>query len=301
MMLICGTIPTKGLPLTIGPVSIDGDYLVVNRQRFSCTQGTGAMITSALVATQFLKVEPPHALVIGDIGGISDEGTRNLFKYLIDNVCSLSPEVLALHYCLPIMPVMKDLCKVIDACPKRPFMIADAGAMYAAKGAGLSSKFDMYTPDVTEMGFLADPEAAHPAYAQRHLFDCEPEKVPDLIAAAYRDNNAAKTLVVKGKIDHVAQAGKVVAVIDGPDVPALEAIGGTGDTITGLVTAFIFAGFDPTTAAIIATKANRMAGQLAGATPATKVKKIIDQFPNVFSQYLEQWKSEASEPAQSQI
>src|ERR1035437_3625304 len=177
MLLICGTIPTKGLPLTIGPVSLDGDSLVVNRQRFSCTQGTGAMITAALVASQYLNVASPYALVIGDIGGISDEGTRQLFKHLIEKVCSLAPEVLALHYCLPIMPLMRDLCKAIDKCPKRPYMIADAGAMYAAKGAGLARQFDMFTPDMTEMGFLADPEATHPAYAARHLFDSGPEKV----------------------------------------------------------------------------------------------------------------------------
>jgi hypothetical protein len=293
MLLICGTIPSKGLPLTTGPVDLDGDSLVVNRQRFSCTQGTGAMITAALVTTRYLNVEPPHALVIGDIGGISDEGTRQLFKYLIDNVCSAAPDVLALHYCLPIMPLMRKLCEAIEKCAKRPYMIADAGALYAAKGAGLARQFDMFTPDTTEMGFLADPEATHPAYAARHLFDCEPEKIPELISMAYRDNNAAKTLVVKGKVDFIARDGNIVASITEPDVPPLEAIGGTGDTITGLVSAFVHSGFDPLVAGIVAAKANRMAGQFAQATPATKVRKIIDQFPVVFDRYMEQWKMEA--------
>ena len=298
MLLICGTIPTKGLPLTTGPVSLEGDNLVVNRQRFSCTQGTGAMITAALVTTKYLNVEPPHALVIGDIGGISDEGTRALFKYLIDKVCSQEPEVLALHYCLPIMTLMRDLCQAIDKCARRPYMIADAGAMYAAKGAGLARQFDMFTPDVTEMGFLADPEATHPAYAARHLFDCEPAKIPELISLAYRDNDAAKTLIVKGKVDFIAYDGNIIASIDGPDVPPLEAIGGTGDTITGMASAFVYAGYDPQVAGIVAAKTNRVAGQFAQATPATKVRKIIDQFPVVFSQYLDQWKTEALAAAQ---
>ena len=297
MMLICGTIPDKHLPLTIGPVSLEGDNLVVNHKKFSCTQGTGALITAALVTTKFLNVEPPHALIIGDIGGISDEGTRKIFKYLIDEICGLAPEVLVLHYCLPIMPLMRDLCKAIDNCPKRPFMIADAGAMYAAKGAGLARKFDVFTPDVTEMGFLADPEAAHPAYAARHLFDCEPERIPELISIAYRDNNATKTLIVKGKVDFIAVDGKIVARVDEPNVPALEAIGGTGDTITGIVSALVFAGFHPQVAAIVAAKTNRLAGQLAQADPATKVKIIIDQFQAVFSQNLERWKLEALNPS----
>lgn len=289
MMLIAGTIPSKDLPLTTGQVSLEGEFLVANGRRFACTQGTGALITAALVTTSYLKIAPPHVLVVGDIGGISDKGTRQLYQYLIDNVGGLLPEVLALHYCLPIMPLMEKLCQAIDKCSRRPFMIADAGAMYAAKGAGLAGKFDIFTPDVTEMGFLADPEAAHPAYAARHLFDCEPEKIPELIVAAYKDKNAAKLLVVKGKIDHIAGEGKILARVDAPDIPELEAIGGTGDTITGIVSALVYAGYKPYVAGIVAAKANRMAGKFARATPATKVKQIIDQFPAVFDEYLRQW------------
>ncbi len=285
-MLIVGTIPNKDLPLTVGKVSLEGDFLAVNGRRFACTQGTGALITAALVTTEYLKLEPPHALVIGDIGGISDKGTREIYQYLIDKVCVLLPKVLVLHYCLPIMPLMQKLCQKIDSCSQRPFMIADAGAMYAAKGAGLAQKFDIFTPDVTEMGFLADPEAAHPAYAARHLFDCEPEKIPDLIDIAYKDKNAAKLLLVKGKIDYIAAEGKILARVDEPDVPALEAIGGTGDTVAGIVSALIYADFKPQEAAVVAAKVNRVAGQLARATPATKVKKIIDQFPAILKEYL---------------
>ena len=295
MMLIVGTVPNKDLPLIMGPVSLEGEFLIAAGRRFACTQGTGALITAALVTTNYLKLEPPHVLVIGDIGGISDKGTRELYQYLIDKVAVLLPEVLTLHYSLPIMPLMGKLCQAIDKCSRRPFMIADAGAMYAAKGAGLAREFDIFTPDVTEMGFLADPEAAHPAYAARHLFDCDPEKIPELIAIAYRDKNAAKLLLVKGKTDHIASEGKIMAKVDEPDIPALEAIGGTGDTITGLVSALVYADFKPHTAATVAAKVNRMAGKFAKATPATKVKQIIDQFPAVFKEYLHQWTVETGE------
>ena len=39
-------------------------------------------------------------------------------------------------------------------------------------------------------------------------------------------------------------------------------------------------------AAIIAARANRMAGKLAEATPATKVRQVTAQFPSVFKRHL---------------
>src|SRR3989304_5983153 len=98
MMLIAGTIPNKDLPLTVGQVSLEGEFLLADGRRFACTQGTGALITAALITTNYLKLEPPHVLVVGDIGGISDKGTRELYQYLIDKVGGLLPKVLVLHY-----------------------------------------------------------------------------------------------------------------------------------------------------------------------------------------------------------
>jgi hypothetical protein len=287
MMLIVGTIPDKNLPLTIGQVEMSGDFLVADGQRFPCTQGTSAMISAALETTSYLKLEPPHVLVIGDIG--DGKGTREIYQYLIDNIDELSPEVLTLHYCLPIMALTKKLCQAIENCTQRPLMIADAGAMYAAKGAGLSHEFDIFTPDPTEIAFLADPKATHPAYIAHHLFQCDSDKIPEQIAAAYKNKSAAKLLMVKGKTDYVASDSEIVARITEPDVPILEAIGGTGDTITGLVSALVYAGLKPYEAAIIAAKTNRMAGKLTQPTPATSVKQIIDQFSTVFKENLCQW------------
>ena len=45
-------------------------------------------------------------------------------------------------------------------------------------------------------------------------------------------------MLVKGAIDYIINNAGVVATITEPDVPELEAIGGTGETITGLVAAF---------------------------------------------------------------
>ena len=236
MMLIVGTVPLKDLPLTIGKASAEGDYLVVNGHRIPCTQGTSAMITAALVTTEYLKLEAPQVLVVGDTG--QGKGSCEMYEYLIQNVASLSPQVLALHYCLPDMALTRRLCESVKKCPQRPLMIADAASMYAAKAAGLATSFDIFTPDATEMAFLADPDATHPAYIARHLFDTNVTQTPKLVAAAYQKKNAAKLLLVKGATDYVVRNGEILATISEPNVPALEPIGGTGDTITGLLSAF---------------------------------------------------------------
>jgi hydroxymethylpyrimidine/phosphomethylpyrimidine kinase len=288
MMLLVGAIPDKGFPLIIGEVKAEDGNLEVKKRRFSATQGTGAMISAALVTSNYLKLEAPHVLVAGDIGdGI---GTREIYKYLTENICQISPKILVLHYCQPIMALVKRLCQAIKECMPRPFMIADAGAMYAAKGAGLATDFDILTPDPSEIAFLADPLATHPAYMAEHLFSCEPINIPEQITEAYKNDSAATFLLVKGKIDYVARNGQIIDSIDEPDIPTLEAIGGTGDTITGLVSAFIHAGYKPHQAAVLAARTNRMAGKYAKPTPATKVKDIINQFPAVFEENLEKWK-----------
>ncbi|MCL2707132.1 MAG: sugar kinase [Dehalococcoidia bacterium] len=287
MMLLCGTVPDKNLPVTYGQVRQDDDYLYAGEQRFSRTQGTGAMISAALAITNYFKIDAPYALVAGDIGG--GEGTRDMYKYLIEHIVELSPDQVTLHYSLPIMALLKKLCETIKGCSKRPFMIADAGAMYAAKGAGLSSEFDIFTPDPSEIAFLADPQATHPAYISNYLFASDAEKIPEQIAAAFANKSAAKLLLVKGKTDYVAADGQILSTINEPNVPMLEPIGGTGDTITGLVSALVYAGLEPKDAAVYACRTNRVAGKMLQPTPATKVKEVIEQFPAVAKENYCSW------------
>jgi len=284
MMLIAGTVPAKELPLTLTTARLEGESLVVDGQLIPCTQGTTAAISAALATTSYLERDAPQVLLAGDIG--QGKGSRQIYEYLIEHIAELSPEVLVLHYWLPDMAQTKRLCEAVNKCPRRPLMIADAASMYSAKAAGLASEFDIFTPDATEMAFLADPEVTHPAYINRHLFDTDITQTPRLAEAAYRDNSAARLLLVKGAIDYVINDSNIVATIAEPDIPALEAIGGTGDTITGLVAAFAYAGLELTQAAIIAARANRSAGQLAKVTPATKVRQVIARYPSVFREYL---------------
>ncbi len=279
MMLLAGTVPVDGLPLTRGPVSREGQWLVIDGQRVVCTQGTAAMISAALAVTEYLHMGPPQALIVGDTG--SGKGSREMYEYLVAQASQLSVDTLTLHYCLPDMGQTKRLCAALEKSKRRPVMIADAASMYAAKAAGLANAFDIFTPDASEMSFLADAEATHPAYIARHLFDADISRTPELVEAASRQKSTAKLMVVKGATDYIVSRSKIVAEVCEPDVPALEAIGGTGDTITGMLSALVTGGMAPVEAAVLAARANREAGRLSCVTPATRVWQMIEVFPQV--------------------
>ncbi len=287
MILIAGTLPFKDLPLITGKVEKNEDDLIVDGYHFPCTQGTGALISATLATAQYLGIDPPHALVAGDIG--RGKGSAAIYEHLSKNLSETSPNVLVMHYILPDMVQMRLVCDAADHCEKRPVMVADAASMYAAKAARIAERFDVFTPDLAELGFLADPEATHPAYIADHLFNAQIGHVPDLIQSVYRQKNAPKLILVKGSTDYIIRNGKILETIQVPNVPALEAIGGTGDTITGILAALLDADMELHEAAIIAAKSNRMAGQYADASPSTKISQIIDQFPAVYSDHLCTW------------
>jgi len=277
MLLICGTVPLENIPLINGEAEFSGEQLIVGDHVISCTQGTSALVSAACVTSVYLKSPPPQVVLVGDTG--SGKGSRMLYDYLVNNLPRLSPDVLVLHYILPVMGLMKKVSAAAEKCGKKPIMIADASSMYAAKAAGLAPVFDIFTPDLSEMAFLADPEAIHPAYISRHLFRTEIAQVPQLVTAAYRHKNAAKILLIKGAADYVTENGKIINTLSEPDIPALEAIGGTGDTISGMIGAFINAGYKIADALLSAARANRQAGELARAKPATKIREIVAALP----------------------
>jgi len=288
MMLIAGTVPIADLPLTMGTVRAEGKLLVVDGYRIPRTQGTGALIGAALATTEYLKLESPQVLIAGDTG--RGTGTQKIYQHLIQRIAKLAPRVLALHYCLPNMGLMRRLCEAIDRCPKRPVMIADAGSMYAAKAGRLAREFDIFTPDASELAFLSDRNATHPAYISRHLFNTDIAQTPKLVEEAHKNGGAPEIILAKGSTDYVIRNGEILATIAEPDVPELEAIGGTGDTITGLVAALAYAGLELQEAAIVAARTNRTAGKLAGVSPVSKVGEIIDQFNVVFKAFLQEWR-----------
>lgn len=137
---------------------------------------------------------------------------------------------LTFHYLMPDIAWHNKILWGLEALPRRPLLVADAGFMYAAKMSGYAAHYDLFTPDAGEMAFLADETAPHPFYTRGFLLQ-EEGRIPDLIRAAHAGENAARHLLVKGRTDYVVAAGEILDVIDAPDTPALEPIGGTGDAL----------------------------------------------------------------------
>lgn len=287
MLLIAGTVPEPEFPLVFGKAELQNHRLVVEGRHLPCAQGTTAMVSAACAVTSYLGIDSPHALLAGDIG--SGAGSRQIYQFLITRLNQISPQVLALHYWLPDLELMKTLVTSLRKCLRRPLLVADAASMYTAKAIGAASEFDCFTPDASEIAFLADPEAIHPAYINKHLFETDVAKAPELIRRAYELGSAAKVLLVKGAVDYIGSEGQVVATVEQPDVPELECIGGTGDTITGMVAAFLYAGFEPVLAAVVSARANRVAGKMAGVSPASRVEELINWLPQVFKENLCSW------------
>jgi NAD(P)H-hydrate repair Nnr-like enzyme with NAD(P)H-hydrate dehydratase domain len=114
----------------------------------------------------------------------------------------------------------------------------------------------------------------------------EDNRIPDLIAKAYAHKNAAQYMIVKGKTDYLANREGIQATIEQPSVEVLEAIGETGDTLTGIAAALIAAGRQVTEAAEMAAKINRLAGFYANPNPGTPVRKIIECVPRALEEII---------------
>ena len=147
---------------------------------------------------------------------------------------------------------------------------------------GQAGRYDCFTPDLGELAFLADEQAPHPFYTRGFILH-ESNRADDLIERAYRHDNAAIHLLVKGATDAIVARGRVVDRVDAPSTPAMEAIGGTGDTLTGLLAALCAAGHDLVPAASLAARANRLCGALARPTPASPVSELIAAIPRALA------------------
>ena len=163
-----------------------------------------------------------------------------------------------------------------------PLLIADAGFMYAAKMSGQAAEYDLFTPDMGELAFLADETAPHPFYARGFLLS-EDNQAPDLVRRAHANANAARHMLVKGARDMVVRGQDILDTVDSPSEEAMEAMGGTGDTLTGMAAALTEAGWDIPSACLAAARANRLAGSLAKPTPAGQIATLIAHIPEALA------------------
>ncbi|MDP2299097.1 MAG: NAD(P)H-hydrate dehydratase [Coriobacteriia bacterium] len=287
-LLVVATYPVIGGPVLAGPVTIESDgALAIDGTRVPSSQGTSAMLGAATQVATHLGTPAPYALVAGDIG--RGDGTRHVYERLAEVATRVRPSVIAFHYMQPVMALMRRAIEQLAEAAPEALLVADAGGMYAAKAAGLANRFELMTPDVGELGFLADPDVTHPAYVSHYLFGNEGFDPVVLAARAHATGAAARVLLIKGVRDHIALDGAIAEVVDEPCVPELEAIGGTGDTVTGLASAFLAAGFPTVDAARCACLANREAGRAMRATPAMHAADLVAALPNVLRDNLCRW------------
>jgi len=285
MLAVVGTVPDAAFPLVMGQAALEGDVISINGRRAPVNRGTPALLAAAIKVGEVMGQPRPSAYLAGDIG--LGEGSRRLYARLSENSNNGDINAIAFHYLQPDVDWHNKVLFALQEMARRPILIADAGFMYAAKMSGMAPEYDLFTPDVGELAFLADEEAPHPFYTRGFILH-DDMRVPGLIQRAYMHDNAAACLLVKGQPDYVADREGIQATIDTPVEAAMEAIGGTGDTVTGIVAAFIGAGIEVKEAARLAAQVNRLAGHLAEPTPATQVMEIIEQIPSALTRVLKE-------------
>jgi hypothetical protein len=284
MLAVVGTIPEQDFSLVAGEVRLEKDRICICDRDVLVNRGTPALLASAIRAGEALGLPPPFGYLVGDIG--LGDGSRRLYEYLVKNLTRSNFSYITFHYLQPDVDWHNRVLFAIEQMISRPILIADAGFMYAAKMSGQSEVYELFTPDVGEMAFLADEDAPHPFYTRGFILH-EENRIPDLITRAYNNKNASRYLLIKGNQDYVASREGVHAVIDSPVDEALEAIGGTGDTVTGIVSALMASGVETLEAAILSSRINRLAGHYARLTPASQVMEMIAYIPRAIEESLE--------------
>jgi hypothetical protein len=279
VIVLIGTVPYK-TGVYVGHARIEKDYLNVENVKFPIERGTAAMAASCAQVCSFYGLPMPLCIFGGDTS--DGKGTDLMFQEVNAIIDKCAPDIITLHYLFPKIAYGNPFVSKVNSLPKRPQLIADAGGMYLIKTLNQSHLFDVFTPDEGELLFLADEFAAHPLYVRSELL----KKVTDidsLVEATYRHNNAAKTLVVKGPIDYIYKDGVKIKESRGPNIPAMEAIGGTGDTITGMLSGLRCRKDEDSDYKALVV--NRLIGKRINCTPATQIREFIRAIPAVLGDY----------------
>ncbi len=282
--MIVGTIPYEDFPLVEAECTIANGVLSLGEHPVPVIRGTTALTAAACTTATVLGLEPPRVVLSGDIG--LGTGSTRIYEHLIKTLRNdTGIDTIVFHYLLPEIDWHNRILIKLEDLSDRPILIADAGYMYVAKMSGFSGSYDLFTPDAGEMAFLADEQAPHPFYTRGFLLQ-EEERIPELIERAYRHENAARCLLVKGRSDFIATEEGILKEISEPCVENMEPIGGTGDSLTGIVTALIASRIPTTEAAILAAKTNRIMGALSNPTPAFSVADLLPNLSGALNQVL---------------
>ncbi|MFP4084072.1 MAG: sugar kinase [Desulfonatronovibrio sp.] len=270
--LIVGTVPDDDFPLVYGQARVKNDLLQVEGHQIKIARGTPALAATTCLAAEALSIDGPQVLLAGDAGRGS--GSRKLYARLVEMLADLKTAGFTFHYLQPDIYWHNQVLWAIQARLGQACLVADAGFMYVAKMSGFAADYDLFTPDIGEMCFLADESAPHPFYTRGFLLEDE-SRVEEYIARACKEKNAARHLMVKGARDYIARDDVVLSTVAEPRVEAMEAIGGTGDSLTGIITAYLMAGYEIPRACHLGALANRYLGLLADPTPAFSVADLL--------------------------
>lgn len=281
--LIIGTVPRDDFPLYGGPCRLDDGRLHLGEHILPIARGTPALLATALLASRVLGIEAPRALLAGDTG--QGRGSGEVYGHLCRNLGELAPELLVFHYLQPDVDWHNRVYIALEELEESPVTIADAGYMYVAKMSGYASSYDLFTPDAGEMAFLADEAAPHPFYTRGFILQDE-QALPKLIERAYAHDNAARYLLVKGKCDLVASREGILDRIGAPSIEAMEPIGGTGDSLAGLVAAMVAARCPVVQSCSLAARINRLMGLLASPNPAFSIADLLIYLPEALNRGL---------------
>lgn len=287
MFAVAGTVPDDTFPFLTGRVTLVDDHIHIKGRSVPVNRGTPALLGALIKAGEVLGLREITGFLAGDIG--LGGGSRTLYRQLTEILPEIHLKTLTFHYLQPDVDWHNRILFAVDAMGERPLLIADAGFMYAAKMSGQAAAYDIFTPDAGELAFLADENAPHPFYTRGFILH-ENNLLPDLITRAYAHGNAAQYLMVKGREDYVAHKDGIITSVNMPAAEAMEAMGGTGDTLTGILTALVGSGMKIPKAAEIAAKTNRLAGFYTSPTPATQVMEIIHRIPRALTEVLKDFR-----------
>ncbi len=296
--LICGIIPEENFSLDLDTWRLSYQPKTAEHAQkltllsskglsLGVQRGTTSLMASVLVALNNVSQEQHSisCLLVGDTG--DGVGSRALYEALATKVLQEQKwDGVTFHYLFPDVDGHNRVLMACEALEHKPFLIADAGFMYVAKMSGYADFYDVFTPDVGEMAFLADEHAPHPFYTRGFLL-AEERDIPALVQRAKQHKNIAKNLIIKGECDYIVQDGHMVSKVNAPSIASMEAIGGTGDLVTGFVTAAIMTQMAQKTIdeahepldipKILRDTAQnvRYVAQKAQPTPATQVEEIL--------------------------
>jgi ADP-dependent NAD(P)H-hydrate dehydratase / NAD(P)H-hydrate epimerase len=279
VIVLVGTVPYD-TGVYAGTANLSDDRLRVGNNAFPIERGTAAMAAACAQICCFFGLPRPLCVFGGDVS--DGKGTDLMFQELGANLEQYDPDVIVLHYMFTKIAQAEPFMTKVSSLPKKPQLVADAGGMYLLKITKKASLCDVFTPDEAELLFLADEYAPHPLYVRRGLLN----KVKDtdyLIGQIYKHQNAPRIIVLKGAEDCIFENGILVHKYDENSMPAMEAIGGTGDTITGMLSGLRYGGIKD--ADYHAVVLNRLIGKKINCNPATQIQEFIKAIPAVLKEY----------------